>query len=71
MAETPSQFVGELLIQWQAGEQDLRILTPLVYGELRRIAEYSGDDATLLGEVESLLACADATLLSPAAVLIW
>lgn len=41
MAETPSQSVSELLVKWRAGDPEaLRVLIPLVYSELRRIAQH-------------------------------
>ncbi len=41
VAEAPSQSVSELLVKWQAGDQQaLQVLIPLVYSELRRIAQY-------------------------------
>jgi RNA polymerase sigma factor (TIGR02999 family) len=39
--EPPSQSVSELLIKWRAGDQRaLEALIPLVYSELRRIAQH-------------------------------
>jgi RNA polymerase sigma factor (TIGR02999 family) len=39
--DAPSQSVSELLVKWQAGDQEaLQVLIPLVYRELRRIAQY-------------------------------
>jgi RNA polymerase sigma factor (TIGR02999 family) len=39
MSEQPAQPVSELLAKWRAGgEESLRRMVPLVYGELRRIA---------------------------------
>jgi RNA polymerase sigma factor (TIGR02999 family) len=39
--EPSSQSVSELLIKWRAGDQEaLQVLIPLVYSELRRIAQY-------------------------------
>lgn len=41
VAEAPSQSVSELLIKWRAGDQEaLQVLIPLVYSELRRIAQH-------------------------------
>lgn len=41
VAEAPSQSVSMLLIKWRAGDQDaLQLLIPLVYSELRRIAQH-------------------------------
>ena len=41
MAEAPSQSVSELLVKWRAGDQEaLQVLIPLVYSELRRIAQH-------------------------------
>lgn len=41
MPEPTSQSVSELLVKWQAGdEESLRRLLPLVYKELRRMAHY-------------------------------
>jgi RNA polymerase sigma factor (TIGR02999 family) len=41
VAEAPSHSVSELLIKWRAGDQEaLQVLIPLVYSELRRIAQY-------------------------------
>jgi RNA polymerase sigma factor (TIGR02999 family) len=41
VAEAPSQSVSELLIKWRAGDQEsLQVLIPLVYAELRRIAQH-------------------------------
>jgi RNA polymerase sigma factor (TIGR02999 family) len=41
VAETPSQSVSELLVKWRAGDPEaLRVLIPLVYSELRRIAQH-------------------------------
>lgn len=39
--EPSSQSVSDLLIRWRAGDQEaLQVLIPLVYSELRRIAQY-------------------------------
>ena len=41
VAEAPSQSVSELLLKWRAGDREaLQVLIPLVYGELRRIAQH-------------------------------
>jgi RNA polymerase sigma factor (TIGR02999 family) len=41
VSQLPSQPVSELLLQWQAGDQQaLERLVPLVYKELREIARY-------------------------------
>jgi RNA polymerase sigma factor (TIGR02999 family) len=41
VAEAPSQSVSELLINWRGGDQEaLQLLIPLVYSELRRIAQH-------------------------------
>jgi RNA polymerase sigma factor (TIGR02999 family) len=41
VAEPPSQSVSELLIRWRTGDQEaLQVLIPLVYSELRRIAQH-------------------------------
>jgi RNA polymerase sigma factor (TIGR02999 family) len=41
VAEAPSHSVSELLIKWRAGDQEsLQVLIPMVYGELRRIAQH-------------------------------
>jgi RNA polymerase sigma factor (TIGR02999 family) len=41
VAEAPSQSVSELLVKWRAGDQEaLQVLIPLVYSELRRIAQH-------------------------------
>ena len=40
VSEPPSQPVSMLLAKWRAGDQEaLQVLIPLVYGELRRIAQ--------------------------------
>jgi RNA polymerase sigma factor (TIGR02999 family) len=39
--ESSAQSVSELLFKWRAGDQEaLQVLIPLVYSELRRIAQY-------------------------------
>ena len=41
VSERPSQPVSALLIKWRAGDQEaLQALIPLVYQELRRIAQH-------------------------------
>jgi RNA polymerase sigma factor (TIGR02999 family) len=41
VAEAPSQSVSELLVKWRTGDQEaLQVLVPLVYSELRRIAQH-------------------------------
>lgn len=41
VAEAPSQSVSELLVKWRAGDAEaLEVLIPLVYSELRRIAQH-------------------------------
>jgi RNA polymerase sigma factor (TIGR02999 family) len=41
MSESPSQPVSSLLHKWRAGDQEaLQVLIPLVYQELRRIAQH-------------------------------
>jgi RNA polymerase sigma factor (TIGR02999 family) len=41
VAEAPSQSVSELLLKWRAGDPEaLQVLIPLVYSELRRIAQH-------------------------------
>jgi RNA polymerase sigma factor (TIGR02999 family) len=41
VSEPPSQPVSALLIKWRAGDQEaLQVLIPLVYQELRRIAQH-------------------------------
>ncbi|HEX8816023.1 MAG TPA: sigma-70 family RNA polymerase sigma factor [Terriglobales bacterium] len=41
MSETPSNHVTQLLVRWQQGDEAaVRELVPVVYGELRRLAQY-------------------------------